>query len=479
MKTPNRLSTNIVQAVIGLTLSCLGVLLSASPCLAQNPASTAKPGIGINTVVNCASAKNNYIPVFTAAAPPNITICNSAMFQAGSNIGVGTTTPVASLDVNGSINAAQTYQIGAQTVLSVGSQADANVFLGEAAGSSNIAGQGKGNTFSGGAAGYSNSSGYYNTFSGNGSGYANTTGKVNTFYGFAAGLSNTTADANTFVGSYAGFSNTTGIYNTFTGGNAGYSNTAGNNNTFSGLDAGFFNTTGGANTFVGYYSGNENSTKSFNTFYGAYTGYHNAGTTNLFVGYSAGYNNTTGSNDIYVGNQGPGAGTESNTIRIGDPSAQSAAYMAGIYGTTSSDGVPVYINFNGQLGTSPSSLRFKEQVHDMGDSSSKLFQLRPVTFFYKPQYDDGSHQLQYGLIAEEVAKVYPDMVAYDKDGQPYTVKYQLLAPMLLNELQKQHSMVAAQQDVIKTQQEQIQSLRGQNEEFQQRLSRLESLMGNK
>ena len=96
----------------------------------------------------------------------------------------------------------------------------------------------------------------------------------------------------------------------------------------------------------------------------------------------------------------------------------------------------------GQLGVASSSRRFKEQILDMGEGSSRLFQLRPVTFFYKPQYDDGSHTLQYGLIAEEVAKVYPDMVAYDKDGQPYTVKYQYLAPMLLNELQKQHAVIA-------------------------------------
>jgi trimeric autotransporter adhesin len=147
-------------------------------------------------------------------------------------------------------------------------------------------------------------------------------------------------------------------------------------------------------------------------------------------------------------------------------------------------GVPVQINSSGQLGAQTSSLRFKEQVADMGDTSRRLFQVRPVTFFYKPQTDDGSRSLQYGRIAEEVAKVYPDMVAYDKDGQPFTVKYQYLAPMLLNELQKQHSVVIAQQDVIKTQQEranveqqQLGSLQKQNEEFQQRQSRLEALIG--
>ena len=108
----------------------------------------------------------------------------------------------------------------------------------------------------------------------------------------------------------------------------------------------------------------------------------------------------------------------------------------------------------------------------MGESTNDLLKLRPVTFVNKPEHDKGPSKVQYGLIAEEVAKVYPEMVAYDKDGAPYTVKYQLLAPMLLNEVQKQHTVVAAQQNVIKTQQEQITDL-------QQRLSRLESLIAKK
>ena len=135
----------------------------------------------------------------------------------------------------------------------------------------------------------------------------------------------------------------------------------------------------------------------------------------------------------------------------------------------------------------------------MGEASSKLFQLRPVTFFYKPQYDDGSHILQYGLIAEEVAKIYPDLVVYDKDGQPETIRYHLLTPMLLNEVQKQQKVVSAQQDVIATQQQQLnaalekvdvqqqqimslqqskESQQQQIESLQQRLQRVEALVGN-
>jgi len=136
------------------------------------------------------------------------------------------------------------------------------------------------------------------------------------------------------------------------------------------------------------------------------------------------------------------------------------------------------VSSTGQLGTTTSSRRFKDNILDMGDASSKLFQLRPVTFFYKPQYDDGSHILQYGLIAEEVAKVYPDLVAYDKDGQPETVRYHLLTPMLLNEVQKQQKVVAAQQDVIKTQQQQISNQQQEIETLQQRLDRLEAMVGN-
>jgi hypothetical protein len=102
----------------------------------------------------------------------------------------------------------------------------------------------------------------------------------------------------------------------------------------------------------------------------------------------------------------------------------------------------------------------------MGDSSGKLFQLRPVTFLYKPEYDDGSHTLQYGLIAEEVAKIYPEMVGFDKDGQPSSVKYQALAPMLLNEVQKQSAQLQSQ---VQLQQE-------ENRKLEDRLAALEALL---
>jgi hypothetical protein len=241
---------------------------------------------------------------------------------------------------------------------------------------------------------------------------------------------------NTFTGAFAGTRNVTGQYNVFTGEDSGFYNTYGNGNTFTGRSAGYINTTG---------------------------------SNNIFEGWMAGILNTSGSNDIYVGNHGAASGSESNTIRIGEPAQQKIAYIAGIYGSTTSSGVPVYIDSTGQLGTSPSSLRFKEQVRDMRDSSSRLMQLRPVTFLYKPEYDKGQRTLQYGLIAEEVARMYPELVAYDNDGKPYTVRYQYLTSMLLNEMQKQYHRAEAQAQVITEQS-------GKIEELQQRLSRLEKLL---
>ena len=105
---------------------------------------------------------------------------------------------------------------------------------------------------------------------------------------------------------------------------------------------------------------------------------------------------------------------------------------------TATDGVEVYIDSNGQLGTVTSSRRFKKDIHDMGSVTDRLMQLRPVTFRYKEAAENGAHPVQYGLIAEEVAKVYPELVQYDKAGKPFTIYYHLLTPMLLNELQKAH-----------------------------------------
>jgi trimeric autotransporter adhesin len=395
-----------------------------------------------------------YIPLWRT----NNYLLSSVIFQNGSNIGIGTTTPAATLDVNGGINTAQNYQIGGASVLNIGRLSDNNLFLGVGAGASNVAGDGQSNTFSGYQAGYNNTLGATNTFSGSFAGSSNTYGNANTFFGYSAGPYNTSGSYNTFSGYGVGTSNTTGYENAFYGAAAGISNSTGSNNTFVGTAAGAGepNHSGSYNTFLGAGAGGSGSNGNYNTMIGAG---------------AAPINTETGSNNVYINTPGDTSGTESNTIRIGDPTVQTAAYIAGIYGSTSSSGIPVYINTNGLLGTQTSSLRFKEHISDMGDSTKALMKLRPVTYLYKAEYSKGERTLQYGLIAEEVAKVYPELVAYDTEGQPYSVRYQYIAIMLLNEVQKQYRRAETQAEIIKEQEQKI-------DDLEQRLSRLEKMVTN-
>jgi hypothetical protein len=471
----------------------LSTLLFVSICSAQQPAESPTR---IEGPVLGGDGTKNYIPIWVTPGY----LQSSVIYQnANKNVGIGTTSPQATLDVNGGINAATTYGIGGSIVVSIGSSADGNLFLGSGAGVSNVGGQGTYNTFSGSYAGYSNTTACCNAFFGTFAGQNNTTGLFNTFSGYSAGSGNTTGSDNTFSGTAAGARNTTGSDNTFSGIEAGYANTTGSQNTFSGVSAGNDNTSGSDNTFSGYSAGAA-TTGYDNTFYGALAGqfsgtgysntfvgyaagqYNQTGNSNIFLGSGAGSNNKTGNGNIYIGAHGPYTGTESNAVRLGDPTIDTTAYIAGIYGSNSSAGVPVYVNSDGLLGTQTSSLRFKEQVRDMGDSTNALMKLRPVTFLYKPEYDKGERTLQYGLIAEEVAKVYPELVANDNNGQPYTVRYQYLTTMLLNEVQKQYHRAESQAKLITAQQQEIEGLRQQlqvqNATLQERLARLESVVGN-
>ena len=208
-------------------------------------------------------------------------------------------------------------------------------------------------------------------------------------------------------------------------------------------------------------------------------GSQNGGDSNTSLGAFAGDLVVGGSHNIHIGH--PGTATDSGTIRIGTPcpspvyGCQSATFVAGIYGVNTS-GIPVYINSNGQLGTVSSSRRYKEDIQDMGEASSGLLRLRPVTFRYKKPFADGSKPIQYGLIAEEVAEVYPDLVARSADGQIETVKYQVLDSMLLNEVQRQQVGIAAQKSDLSAQKEQIRVLEQQNQDLQRRLARLEAAL---
>jgi hypothetical protein len=265
---------------------------------------------------------------------------------------------------------------------------------------------------------------------------------------------NTTGYNNTASGGGALGSNTTGGNNTASGAAALGENTTGSENTASGSEALFYNTTGGDNTAAGDAALVNNTT----------------GTNNIAIGIQAAFNIPGGnSNNIHIGSQG--SANDNAAIRIGTPGTQSSFFAAGIRGATTgnNDAVPVMIDSVGQLGTVSSSRRFKEDIQDMGETSSGLLRLHPVTFRYKQPFNDGSKPVQYGLVAEEVAEVYPDLVAHSADGQIETVKYQVLDSMLLNELQKEHQQVQQQTEEICSQTEEIRLL-------QTRLSALEQLL---
>jgi hypothetical protein len=285
----------------------------------------------------------------------------------------------------------------------------------------------------------SNTTGDSNTAAGSIALESNTTGVRNTANGFAALNSNTTGERNTATGRAALTFNTTGNNNTADGHDALFSNTTAIRNTASGSFALFSNTTGPDNTGVGYFALFFNTTGDSNTA----TGYdallnNTTGAGNIALGNFAGSNLTTGNNNIDIGSAGVAA--EANTIRVGTVGTQTATFVAGIMGRTAPGGIPVTINANGQLGTVASSARFKTEIKPMDRASEAILALKPVTFRYKKELDpDGIPQ--FGLVAEDVAKVNPDLVVLDRDGKVYTVRYDAVNAMLLNEFLKEHREV--------------------------------------
>ncbi len=300
------------------------------------------------------------------------------------------------------------------------------------------------------------STGSGNTALGDNALSSNTTGFFNTAVGFDSCAANTSGFENTCLGTFSLVSNTTGNVNTAVGTGALPSNTTGSSNTAVGVDALDLNTTASANTAVGFEALFGTSTGGNNTAVGSNSLSNTSGSGNVALGYLAGGNITSGSNNIDIGNNPPG--NESNTIRIGNTAVHTAAFLAGVNGATSSSGTQVFVNAAGQLGTITSSLRFKDDVEDMGEATDGLMKLRPVTFRYKAGVDDGSRLLQYGLVAEEVAKVYPDLVQYDDKGQPFTVRYHMINAMLLNEVQKQHGTIEEQKAQLQEQDARIRKL---------------------
>ena len=258
-------------------------------------------------------------------------------------------------------------------------------------------------------------------------------------------------NGNTAEGNGALFNLTTGIQSTAVGLQALLNNTVGNLNTATGSQALSFNTTGNQNTGTGLgalhnnISGNNNTAAGMSALNGNTTGNNNIG-----VGYQAGYNLSTGDYNIEIGNQGVAA--EANTIRIGDNN-QTATFVAGINGVPVA-GVPVVVDGNGQLGTLASSERFKNEIKPMNKSSEAIFDLKPVTFRYKNELDP-KQRPQFGLVAEEVEKVDPDLVAHDAAGEVYTVRYEAVNAMLLNEFLKEHQRVEELETAVKQLQSEV------------------------
>jgi hypothetical protein len=343
-----------------------------------------------------------------------------------------------------------------------------------------------------------NGGGFYNTATGYHALYNNTTGSENTAMGLYALSNNITGYGNTASGASALGNNSTGFYNTaagnfaLSGNSIGSFNTAvgtsalesnltgennsafgygalasngGSNNTASGYGVLYNNTTGYSNTASGYDALNQNAIGYDNTASGYATLYSNTtGNNNIAEGYEAGYNLTTGSNNIDIGNRGIAG--DASTIKIGTQGTHARTYIAGIYNNARVRGLPVVINSQGELGMLFSSERFKTAIAPMGSDTAKLQQLRPVSFRLK---SDPRGAVQYGLIAEEVAKVYPELVIRDQKGRIDGVRYDELAPMLLNEMQKKN---AAQDEEIRGLKQQVAELNDLKQELHAALLKL-------
>jgi endosialidase-like protein len=308
-----------------------------------------------------------------------------------------------------------------------------------------------------------NSNGRSNTAVGSQALYSNRISQHNTAIGFTALFSNTDGGGNTAVGESALYGNKFGGSNTAIGFDALIKNISSYNNTAIGASALGNNTEGYSNTAIGVNALLSNSVGQYNTAIGLAPLLNNTtGNYNVAIGYEAGINLTRGDNNIDIDNLGvPG---EANTIRIGKQGTQTATFIAGVSGATVPTGVAVIVDSSGHLGTSTSSVRFKESIRPMDKASEPILALKPVTFRYTKELDPKGTQ-QFGLVAEDVEKINPDLVARDADGKAYTVRYEAVNAMLLNEFLKEHrkneeqeSKIEQQGATIARQQKQIDAL---------------------
>jgi hypothetical protein len=298
--------------------------------------------------------------------------------------------------------------------------------------------------------------GCHNTADGAGALNVDSSGSYNTATGFDSLYKNLTGNYNTGFGTYTLYSNTSGQNNTASGFNTLYSNTSGGNNTADGSEALHSNT-----------MGNNNTASGFSALHG-----NLSGSNNIAMGYYSG-SAITGSNNIDLGNTGSAA--DNGVIRIGANSTQHTTFIAGI-ATKKITGSAVFVTAGGELGVLASSERYKTAITSMGNNAERLQQLRPVTFHLKTE---PTGALQYGLIAEEVDRVYPELVIRDEAGKIQGVRYDELAPILLNEVQAQHTKLMEQNiqlkqqgDALREMQQQVAEIKRANDSMQAAMAKL-------
>jgi len=355
-----------------------------------------------------------------------------------------------------------------------------NTALGYTALENNL--QGDHNTATGAGA-LNRNLGNENTATGANALFHNYQGEANSAFGYRALINNRSGNQNTAGGADALYENQSGSFNTATGARALLSNNDGGVNVANGYKALEANVGGFYNVASGAFALGTNISGGFNTASGANALYYNNGSnntaighqalqnnrtggSNVALGYQAGNNLTTGSNNIFIGANVLGAAGDANKIRIGKNGTQSATYIAGISGRTvaSATSVAVFVDSTGKLGTIKSSARFKDEIKPMNKCSEAILKLEPMTFRYKQELDPAGVP-QFGLIAEQVEKVDPNLVVRDEEGQITTVRYEAVNAMLLNEFLKEHRKVQElertarkQTEQITRQQEQIEAL---------------------
>jgi len=367
--------------------------------------------------------------------------------------------------LHGNQSGSENTAIGANS-LSSNTAGSANTATGFGALSNNT--EGVGNTASGQNALADNLTGQNNTATGQSALLHNTSGSFNTADGQNSMFGNTTGANNTAIGYFALLSNSKGSNNTAEGASALADNTTGQQNTAVGLQAMSQNTTGSFNTADGVSALNSNTTGQKNAAFGLKALFNNTtGQSNTALGFGAGSNLTTGSNNIEIANGG--APSDDKVIRIGMQGTQTSTIIAGISGSAVT-GADVVVNGMGKLGVVASSARYKTDIKEMGVSTNNLMKLRPVTFRYR---NDDHAITQYGLVAEEVEKVYPELVTYDADGKGESVRYSMLTSMLLNELQRQTRRNQVHAEQLAAQAEKINQLWEQQADLTRRLESLE------